>query len=120
MKSIFLAAILILATTSFTFGQKKVAHVVLFKLKQGISKEDPRFVACLETMKTLPQKIPQIQEFSCGKNFSDRPVAFEAGLYSTFASRADLQTYLNHPAHKEAANALKEIADWNIADYEIP
>ncbi|HRH33443.1 MAG TPA: Dabb family protein [Catalimonadaceae bacterium] len=112
--------LLFLATDFSSSGQSKVVHLVLFKLKPGILTTDPRLTACLDTLKNLPTKIPQIQEFTCGKNFSDRSVAFDVGLYSTFASKADLHLYLNHPAHQSAAKAMKEIAEWNVADYEIP
>lgn len=115
-----LLTLIFLAIYTASFGQAKVAHLVLFKLKPGINKSDPRFLACLETMKNLPSKIPQILAFSCGENFSDRSVAFDAGLYSTFVNKSDLQVYLNHPSHQDAAKAMKEIAEWNIADFEIP
>lgn len=66
----------------------------------------------------LPRKIPFIADWSAGENFSNRPIAFDYGLHVVFDSKKDLQNYLAHPAHVEAANAWKEIAEWNIADYE--
>jgi hypothetical protein len=53
-----------------------------------------------------------------GENFSQRPIAYDFGLYVVFPSRKKLQNYLTHPAHVEAVEAWKEIADWNIVDYE--
>jgi len=101
-----------------TFGQKQVTHLVLFKLKPGILKTDKKYKEALIKLKELPRKISDIEDFSLGENFSQRPIAYDFGLYVVFPSRKKLQNYLTHPAHMEAVEAWKEIADWNIVDYE--
>lgn len=92
--------------------------MVLFKLKAGIAKTDERYKNSLKLMREMPGKIKQIENWDMGENFSDRPVAFDVGLSAVFASKKDLQAYLAHPAHVEAVAAWKEIADWNIVDFE--
>lgn len=103
-----------------SFGQGKVAHLVLFKLKPGIEKSDTRFQAILSEMKKMPDKIPAIKEWKFGENFSERPIAYDAGLYCTFSNHQELQNYLKHPAHVALGKQLAEIAEWHIADFEIP
>ena len=97
---------------------QSVKHVVLFKLKPGISKTDPRVATGMEKMRTMQKTIPLIAALECGINFSERPVAQDIGLYTTFKNRADLQEYLRHPAHVELVQYWKELADWTIADFE--
>jgi len=92
--------------------------LVLFKLKAGIGKDDPRFKAAISLAKTLPRKIKEIEDCSMGENFSTRPIAYDFGLSVIFPSRKNLTAYLIHPAHVEVVEAWKEIADWNIVDFE--
>lgn len=99
-------------------AQTPIVHLVLFKLKADVSKESPAYQTAFQLLKTLPQKIKGIQDWSFGENFSTRPIACDVGLYAVFDSKKALNDYLTHPAHIEAVNAWKEIATWNIADYE--
>ncbi len=98
------------------FGQ--VTHLVLFKLKPGVLKNDARYIKAVSVLNDLPKKIPYISDWSAGENFSTRPIAVDFGLHVVFDSKKDLQNYLVHPAHVEASNLWKEIADWTIADFE--
>jgi len=100
------------------FAQKQVTHLVLFKLKEGVSKEDEQYKNAILLAKTLPVKIKEIEDCSMGENFSTRPIAFDFGLTVIFASRKNLSAYLAHPAHLELVEAWKKISDWNVVDYE--
>ena len=104
--------------SSNMFGQKQVTHLVLFKLKQGVTKADDRYKLALTKTKVLPRKIMDMEDCSMGENFSPRPVAYDFGLSVVFSSRKRLENYLIHPAHLEAVEVWKEIADWNIVDFE--
>jgi len=99
-------------------AQVQVTHLVLFKLKTGIDKKDVRFEKAKAALRELPKKIPFIADWSAGENFSIRSIAYDFGLHVVFDSKKDLQNYLVHPAHVESANLWKEIADWNIVDFE--
>lgn len=118
MKKISVLLLLLFSFFIHGYSQGPVTHLVLFKLKPGIQKSDSRYKEAVVMLNALPRKIPFIADWSAGENFSTRPVAFDYGLHVVFDSKKDLQNYLTHPAHVEAANAWKEIADWNIADYE--
>ena len=101
-------------------AQTSVHHLVLFTFKPGISREDERFKKAVELLEVLPQVIPFIQDFRAGLNFSKRPVAVDYGLMVVLQDEKSLNEYLEHPAHKAAAAAWKEIADWKIADFPAP
>ena len=118
MKIPFFTSLLCIFFFYSASAQKQVTHLVLFKLKTGIAKTDERYKTCLKLMREMPAKIKQIENWDMGENFSDRPIAFDVGLSAVFASKKDLQTYITHPAHVEAVAAWKEIADWNMVDFE--
>jgi len=99
-------------------AQKQVTHLVLFKLKPGITKTDDRYKLALEKLKILPRKISDMKDCNMGENFSQRPIAYDFGLSVVFSSRKKLDQYLNHPEHLEVVTAWKEIADWHIVDFE--
>jgi hypothetical protein len=97
-----------------------IRHLVLFKLKPGVARNDPRVAEAVTRMATLPAKLPQILTWEHGWNFTDRPIAHDYGLNATFATRAELDYYLPHPAHQELVIGAREVFDWVICDYEIP
>ena len=94
-------------------------HLVLIKLKPGVTRNEPR-VRAWETLFTeLPKKVGGVVRWECGWNTTDRPIAYDFGVNSGFATRADLDAYGPHPAHQEVVAALREFADWVICDYEL-
>ncbi len=93
-------------------------HLVLIKLKTGITRADPRVPAWEAKFKGLKDKCPGIVRFEFGYNVTDRPVAYDIGVNMAFDTRENLVAYGPHPAHQEVVVALREIADWVICDYE--
>lgn len=114
------AALLLICTliSLASYAQIEITHLVLFKLKPGITKSDDRYKAAVKALEALPKSISFISDWRAGENFSTRPIAYDYGLCVVFESKQALQDYLTHPAHVSAANLWKEIADWNIADFE--
>jgi hypothetical protein len=94
-------------------------HLVLIKFKPGFDKDHPKVRAWKAMLDELPPKVSGVVRWECGWNFSNRPVAYDFGLNSGFATREDLEAYGPHPAHQEVVAALREIADWVICDYEL-
>jgi len=104
-----------LAILSFTFvnlhaQQRRVHHLVMFKFKAEINFETPSFIEAEKLSFLLPEKINEIKSFECGRNFSDRSVAYAYGLVVEFDSKADLMQYIQHEYHKKVVQAWKEIA----------
>jgi lysophospholipase L1-like esterase len=80
---------------------KVLRHVVLFKFKDTSTPADvERIVAAF---RALPAKIPEIEAFEWGTDVS--PEGKSQGLTHcfllTFATAADRDAYLPHPAHRE-------------------
>lgn len=95
-----------------------IEHLVFFKVKPTATpKEVERMLADLRALKA---SIPQIVNLTCGANFSERSQGFTHGLAVRFASRGDLQAYINHPEHQRIlAASIRPIVDSVLAlDYE--
>ncbi|HET9339985.1 MAG TPA: Dabb family protein [Casimicrobiaceae bacterium] len=95
-------------------------HLVLIKLKAGVTRTDPRVPAWEKKFAALKHKCDGVVRFEYGWNVTDRPVAYDLGINMAFATHADLVAYGPHPAHQEVVALLREIADWVICDYEAP
>ncbi len=94
-------------------------HLVLIKLKPGVTRADPRVPAWEAKFAALEHKCRGIVRFEYGWNTTDRPIAFDFGINMAFATRADLDAYGPHPDHQEVVVLLREIAEWVICDYEV-
>lgn len=82
-------------------GPRRLRHVVLFKFKETSTPEDvARIVAGFQA---LPGKIKEIAGFEWGTDVSPEGKAqgFTHCFLVTFATAADRDVYLPHPAHKE-------------------
>ena len=93
-------------------------HLVLIKLKPGVTRADPRVPAWEAKFAGLQHKCAGIVRFESGWNTTDRPVAYDYGINMAFATRADLDAYGPNADHQEVVVALREIAEWIICDYE--
>ena len=94
-----------------------VHHIVLMKLKPGVTRDDPRLRAGLDALIALREQIDGIDGWEHGWNFTQRPIAYDFGLYSSFVSRAAFDAYGPHPAHQAAAVQLREVVDWVLCDF---
>ncbi len=83
--------------------QNPIHHIVLCWLKEPGNAEHRAKI--IETTHSL-KKIPGVIEISVGEALpSDRKIAddsFDVGITLTFANAEDMNTYLEHPLHKEA------------------
>lgn len=95
-----------------------INHIVLLRLKPGFTRDDPRVREAITTLTSLREQIAGIERWDHGWNFTQRPVAYDFALDSTFRSRADLDAYGPHPAHQAAIMKLREVADWVLCDFE--
>jgi hypothetical protein len=96
-----------------------IRHLVLFKLNEGVERDDPRVVKGVEIFRALDGKIPEIRSWELGWNVSDRPIAYDFAINSAFDDRAALRTYATHPEHQAGVALWGEFATWVIADYEF-
>ena len=98
-----------------------VKHIVLFKLKDSLSKEEKldvvnRFKAAIEA---LPEKIDVIRKVFVGGNINGAE-QWDICLESEFDTLEDVKTYSAHPDHVAAAGILKDAKqDRACVDFEF-
>lgn len=98
-----------------------VKHIVLFKLKETLSREEKLkvmndFKAAIEA---LPAKIDFIRKIFVGLN-ANPAEKWDICLDSEFDTLADVNAYAVHPDHVAAAGILKEVKeDRACVDYEF-
>jgi len=93
-------------------------HVVLFKFKEGTSKEEVQSVE--DAFSALPNKIPQITGYEWGTNNSPEGLAkgFTHCFFLSFDSEEDRAIYLPHPDHKAFGAVLTpHLDDVVVVDY---
>jgi hypothetical protein len=92
-----------------------IKHIVFWNFEtEEICKE------VVNRLEELPTIINEIVDFEVGENFNGSDAAFQIALYSSFASKDDLQTYQVNPAHKQVAAFIGEVATSRaVVDYEI-
>ncbi|QHC26425.1 Dabb family protein [Streptomyces sp. GS7] len=96
-----------------------IRHLVLFKLNDGVSRDEERVQAGVRAFTELERQIPELAFWECAWNITDRPIAHDFAINSAVADTDALKRYLEHPAHQAAAAQWREFATWVIADYEF-
>ncbi|WP_069813743.1 Dabb family protein [Streptomyces sp. TP-A0874] len=96
-----------------------IRHLVLFKLDEGVGRDEPRVLAGVRAFTELGDRIPELLSWECAWNITDRPIAHDFVINCSVADRKALQRYLDHPAHQAGVALWREFASWVIADYEF-
>jgi hypothetical protein len=98
-----------------------IKHVVLFKLKdsaEGASKAEnaKRMQSEVEALKG---KIPGVLRIEAGINLIDYVGAYNVAVYSEFASKQDLDDYMQHPEHRKVVEFINKVCEQRaVVDYE--
>lgn len=91
-----------------------IKHIVFWKLKDRSSAADIK--AALDT---LPARIPAIATLEVGICAGTGEAMADIALYSEFASRADLEAYIEHPEHRKVVDFVRPlVSERRVADYE--
>lgn len=93
-----------------------IRHIALFKLHPMVSWEESRTQAAVEYAHRVGQEVPELTSWHAGRNISDRAVAYDFAVIGTVRDQHDLERYLAHPFHQEAAARWREISNWVIVD----
>ncbi|MFC9427217.1 Dabb family protein [Streptomyces sp. NPDC056987] len=96
-----------------------IRHLVLFRLDEGVSRDEPRVAAAAAAFMKLGGQVPEVEFWECAWNITDRPIAYDFAINSAVPDRDALQRYLDHPDHQAAVAQWREFATWVIADYEF-
>ncbi|WP_329411519.1 Dabb family protein [Streptomyces sp. NBC_00704] len=96
-----------------------IRHLVLFKLNEGVRRDDPRVVRGEAAFRALGGKIEELRFWELGWNVSDRPVAYDFAINSAVEDADALKRYIEHPEHQSGVALWREFATWVVADYEF-
>lgn len=97
-----------------------IAHLVLFRLKPGVSRGDKRLARVVAAMQSLPQQIPAIRGWEHGPNLTEDAQAWDYGLRALFETEAELHAYFDHPAHLPVVEQWQAIAELRFCDFRLP
>lgn len=95
-------------------------HIVLFKLKESAEgagrEENARKIKA--QLEALTSRIPQIMHLEVGINCVPGDAAYDVAVYSEFANAQDLDAYLKHPEHIQAAVFVGKVRESRVVvDY---
>jgi hypothetical protein len=93
-----------------------IRHVILYKFYTSVSEERRRNV--IDTLRALGQSIPEVREWSIGRQAFPSSTAYDLAQVSGFENVEALERYRKHPDHISAKNLLSEVADRAVVDYE--
>lgn len=97
-----------------------IKHIVAWRIADGEDKPE-RALAIKENLEALKGKIDELVDIEVGINFNTTESASDVVLVSTFKSKADLEIYQDHPAHKAAGtNYVRPyVKERRVVDYEF-
>jgi hypothetical protein len=87
-----------------------IRHLVLFKLNEGVTRDDPRVVEGEAAFRALGGQIEELRFWELGWNISDRPIAYDFAINSAVEDADALKRYLEHPAHQAGVALWREFA----------
>ena len=98
-----------------------VVHIVLWRLHaqaSGKSKQE-NALEMKRRFEALRGTMPGLRRLDFGINFEGSDQASDVALYTEFDSRAALDAYQAHPAHKEVAAFITDVRiERRVVDYE--
>ncbi len=93
-----------------------IVHIVFLKFQED--KKDENIYKIKELLEELSSKIEELITLEVGINFDQADRAMDLSLYTTFATREDLNIYAVHPEHLKVINIIKEVAQYSkVVDY---
>lgn len=94
-----------------------VDHVVLFTVRDDVSREDVQDL--ISSLNALKESVPGVVDLSVGENFSERSGGYTHGLVVRLQTPDDLQGYMKHPEHQAVVEKLDRRTTGRIVvDYE--
>ena len=95
-----------------------IVHIVMFKFKE--EDKQANLVKVRAILEQLPKKIDELISLEVGLNFDTAERAMDLSLYSTFKTKADLESYAIHPAHIKVVEFIKTVVtESKVVDYVL-
>ena len=90
-----------------------IKHVVFMKFKPSVT--DEQIEELSRSLRALPGKIPEIREYSFGKDVmrSERSVDF--AIVSAFTDLEALRRYSEHPEHQPVVSLVRKLSETVLA-----
>ncbi len=95
-----------------------IRHIVLFKLLDGVDRDDPRVKAVVEGLTALGGTVPELRSWHVGFNVKAGPRAYDFGLVGDVDDLDALARYVDHPDHQALVPAIDEISTRVVVDME--
>lgn len=93
-----------------------IRHVVMFKFYPSVSeKQKSEAISLLRNLKNI---IPEIQEWSIGRQFREVEKSYDFVEVSSFKNAEALDTFRKHSEHLKVRDIFSKISDWIAVDYE--
>lgn len=95
-------------------------HIVLFRRKVELPRDEPLEASLVDRMHALGASIEEVRAWRVSANEVDRPVCWHYVLESSFDDLDGLNAYLFHPLHQALIADLKPYFEWAVCDYSAP
>ena len=96
-----------------------IRHIVMFKLLDGFTRDDPQVVATRQALADLGPTLPIVRAWEVRECFGEWPVSHDFVLISEFDDEGDLAEYAVDPDHQKVIARLDQIAAPAVADFRI-
>lgn len=84
----------------------------------GMSKSE-NIIRIESKLNSLTSVIEEISSLELGINFNPTEAAYDLVFITTHKDKDELDAYINHPSHQEAAKLIgKLVADRKVVDFE--
>jgi hypothetical protein len=93
-----------------------IRHIVLFKLKPGVTSADPRVPVAEEMARRVGEEVGCLREWYAARNISTRGVAYDFVVVGLVEDEPALEAYMTDPFHVRAIEKWREISDWVVVD----
>lgn len=93
-----------------------IKHVVFMKFKPDVGEE--QIERLRNSLSALPVKIPEIQEYSFGKDVIRSERSLDFALVSSFTDLEALKRYSEHPDHQSVVLLVRKLTERTLTvDY---
>ena len=95
-----------------------IRHIVFSKFKPNVA--DEQIAELAKGLGALPNRIPEIREYSLGRDIMRSERSFDFVLVSSFADLDALRRYNDHPDHQSVLAIARNIVEKSVTvDYVV-
>lgn len=95
-----------------------IRHIVLFELREGVSRNDPAVQRAAALSRSHPEHIDEIEDWWAGFDLTGRDISVDFMVMGSFATPRALERFAVHPHHRQGVGAWSKIANWHVIDVD--